>query len=58
MRERCGSELNVLERIERNVLKCFGHMEIIGEEKFIKRVHQATVEGIRGERETTEKIKG
>ena len=32
IKERCGYELSVLERIERNVLKWFGHVERMREE--------------------------
>ena len=48
IRERCGYELSVLERIERNVLKWFGHVERKGEERLIKRVYRANFEGNRG----------
>ena len=47
-RERCRCELSVLERIERNVLKWFGHLERMGEERLVKRVYRANVEGNRG----------
>ena len=36
IRERCGCEFSVLERIERNVLKGFGHMERMGEESWLR----------------------
>ena len=55
IRERCGCELSVLERIERNVLKWFGHVERMGEERLVKRVYQANVER---EREIAEKMDG
>ena len=48
IRERCGCELSVLERIERNVLKWFGHVERMGEERSVKREYRANVEGNRG----------
>ena len=38
IRGRCGCELSVLERIERNVLKWFGHVEKMGEERLVTRV--------------------
>ena len=38
IRENCGCELSVLERIERNVLKLFYHAERMGEERLVKRV--------------------
>ena len=49
VREGCGCELSKLERIERNVLKWFGHMERMGEEKLVKSVYQANVELTWGE---------
>ena len=48
IRERCRCELSVLERIERNVLKWFGHLGRMGEERLVKRVYRANVEGNRG----------
>ena len=48
IRERCGCELSVLERIERNVLKWFVHVKRMGEERLLKRMHQANVESNRG----------
>ena len=38
----------MLERIKRNVLKWFEHVERIGEERLVKRMYQANVEGNRG----------
>ena len=40
--------MSVLERMERNVLKWFGHVERIGEERLVKRVYYSTLEGNRG----------
>ena len=40
--------MSVLERIERNVLKWFGHVERMGEERLVKRVYRANVEGNMG----------
>ena len=50
IRERCGCGLSVMKRIERNVLKAFGHVESMGEERLVKRVHRANVEGNSGRR--------
>ena len=47
-REMYGCELSVLERIERNMLKWFGKVKVIGKEKMVKRGHQASVEIKRG----------
>ena len=41
---RYGCELSLLERIERNVLKWFGHVERRGEERLVKRVCRGNVE--------------
>ena len=46
--ERCRCELSVLERIEKNVLKWFGHEERMVEERLVKRVYRANVEDNRG----------
>ena len=46
VRERC--ELSVLERIERKVLKWFGHVERVGEERLVKIMYRENVEGNRG----------
>ena len=43
----CGYELSLLERIERDVLKWFGHEERMGEERLVKRVYLANVGGNR-----------
>ena len=48
IRERRRCELIVLERIERNMLKWFRHVERMGEERLIKRMYQANVEGNKG----------
>ena len=50
IRERCGCELRVRERIKMNVLKWFGHVERMGEERLDKRVDRANVEGNKGRR--------
>ena len=44
IREKCGCELSVMERIESNVLKWFGHVERMGEERLVKKVYQANGE--------------
>ena len=44
----CGCELSALERIEDNVLKWFGRVERMGQERLVKRVYQANVESNRG----------
>ena len=54
--------MSVLERIERDVLKWFGHVERMGEERLLKRVYRANVEGNRGrgrpQRRWRDEVKG
>ena len=45
IRERCECELSVRERIESNVLKWSRHVEGMREERLVKRVYRANVEG-------------
>ena len=45
MRERCGCELSVLEQLERSMLKGFRHVERMEEERLVKRVYRANVDG-------------
>ena len=47
-------KLSVLERIERSVLKGFGHVERMREERLVKRVYVAG----NAEKETAEKMEG
>jgi hypothetical protein len=44
---RCGSEVNIVERIARNVLRCYGHVERMEEERMFTMVYSAKVEGSR-----------
>ena len=48
--------MSVLERIERNMLKWFGHVERMGEERLVKRVYLANVEDNREERDPKEDV--
>ena len=41
IRERCVCELSELEKIERNVVKLFGNVERMREERLVKRVYRA-----------------
>ena len=45
IREWCGCELSALERIGRNLIKYFGHVERRRKKKFLKKVYRATVKG-------------
>ena len=48
IREKRGCELSVLERIERNVIKWFGHEKRMGKERLVKREYRENVESNRG----------
>ena len=54
--------MNILERIERNVLKCFRHVERMREERLEWRVYRANLEGNRGrgrpQRRWRDEVKG
>ena len=50
IREWCGCEVSVLERMEGDVLKGFGHVERMGQERVLKKVYQANMEGNRERR--------
>ena len=47
VRRRCGKEVNVGVKIEQSVLRWFGHVERMDEERMVKRVYEASVEGVR-----------
>ena len=49
-----GCELSVLERIKRNALKWFSHVERMGKERLVRRVSVSS----KCERDTTKKIEG
>jgi hypothetical protein len=44
---RCGSEISIGERMDRNVLRVYVHVEIM-DEKVVKIVYKANMEGSRG----------
>ena len=48
IRERRGFELNILKRMLRNVLKMFGYVERMEENRFFLKVFLANLEGNRG----------
>jgi hypothetical protein len=47
VRRRCGSRVSIGERMYRNVLKWYGHVERMEKERIVKRVYSAKVEGSR-----------
>ena len=47
VRRRCGKEANVGVKIGQSVLRWFGHVERMDEERLVKRVYEACVEGAR-----------
>ena len=48
VREMCGGKRSLLERAEQGVLKWFGHVERMGEERLTKRIYKSEVVGTRG----------
>jgi hypothetical protein len=47
VRRRCGSEVSIWEIMDRNVLRLYGHLERMEEERIVKRVYIAKDEGSR-----------
>ena len=48
VRERAGVSAKLSKRVDRKVLKWFGHVERMGSERMTKRVYMSEVEGKRG----------
>ena len=48
VREMCGNKRSFGERVDQGVLKWYGHMERMNDERLTKRVYKAEVEGVRG----------
>ena len=48
IRERCGDRKSVLERADEGVLKWFGHLERMNEDRLVKKVYTSEVGGTRG----------
>jgi len=48
IRRRCGKNVGVGERMDQGVLRWFGHMERMGEERLVKRMYDSVVRGVRG----------
>ena len=48
IRELCGVEKGVLERISESILRWFGHMERMDESRLVKRVYRGECVGYRG----------
>ena len=48
IRRRCGKNVGVGERMDRGVLRWFGHVERMGEERLARRVYDSDVRGLRG----------
>ena len=47
VRESFGERISLEERADRSVLRWYGHRERMGEERLVKKIHEANVEGIR-----------
>ena len=50
IRRRCGENVSVSQRIDQGVLRWFGHVERMGEERMAKRVYESDVRGVRSRR--------
>ena len=48
VKERCGVSVDVTEKIRRNTLRWFGHVERMESESLTKRVYVSEVDGVRG----------
>ena len=44
---RCGKKVSVSQRIDKGVLRWFGHVERMGDERMAKRVYESDVRGVR-----------
>ena len=44
---RCGKNVNVSQRIDQGVLRLFGRVERLGDERMAKRMHESDVRGAR-----------
>ena len=44
---RCGKNVSVSQRIDQSVLRWFGHVEKMGDERMAKRVYESNVRGVR-----------
>ena len=47
IRRRCGKNVSVSQRIDQGVLRWFGHVERMGDERMAKRVYESDVRGVR-----------
>merc|ERR1712002_955351 len=46
IREMCGKNVSVSERMDQGVLRWFGHVERMGNERLFKRVYDSEVRGV------------
>ena len=44
---RCGKNISVSQRNDQGVLRWFGHVKRMGDERMAKRVHESDVRGVR-----------
>ena len=47
IRRRCGTNVSVSQRIDQSVLRRFGHVERMRDERMAKRVYESNVRGVR-----------
>ena len=44
----CGLKYKLSERVDQSVMRWYGHMERMSEERLVKRIYRAGVDGMRG----------
>ena len=47
IRRMCGKNVIVIQRIDQGILRLFGQVERMGDEKLVKRVYESEVRGVR-----------
>ena len=47
LRRRCGKKVSVGERMDQGVMRWFGHVERMGDDRLVKRVYDSEVRGVR-----------
>ena len=47
IRRRCGRKVSVGEKMDQGVMRWFGHVERMGDDRLVKRVYDSEVRGVR-----------
>ena len=47
IRRMCGKNVSVSQRVNQGILRWFGHVERMGDERLVKRVYESEVRGVR-----------